>query len=693
MRNSIKIKDFEDTKIPEFLINPDKSAPEKAIDIYTEHLKKLVELEREHEMYLYEKEMHDLTGKEREEKGRALLDMSGRDEGEELGGYLVKFSKMKSGKELGDTEISVGNLIMISKDDPLREDNPTGTVTEKTSYSLTAAFDEKPHSFVYGKNIRLDLYVNDITFQRMKDALSSLNQADGRLAELRDIILGKNSPEIPEELKLSKWYDSSLNEPQKRGVRKAVSSRDIFLIHGPPGTGKTTTLIEIIRQLVNRGDKILATADSNIAVDNILDFLIQKKEKALRVGHPARVVKALHEHTLDHVIKDNSNYQEYLYLKDKAFSLKDKQNQYIYPAQRYRRGMSNSKIKRLARKNMGARGVSPGKIKKMAEWIKLKEKMDDLFNEAERLRDKAVREVLEKADVVCATNSTAGSEIMQGYNFDAVVIDEATQSTEPSCLIPIQHGKKIVLAGDHLQLPPTIQSLKAEKEGLSVTFFERMIKKYGNYIKQTLEYQYRMHEKIMNFSSKEFYDGVMKADSSVKTHTLNDLSFKLPEVEDDLKEILSPEKPVVFIDTAKIDAPERKRPGSTSRENRKEAEIAVRITENILKAGIEEKDIAVISPYDDQVDLITGKLDREHLEVKTVDGFQGREKEIIIISLVRSNLDREIGFLKDERRFNVSLTRAKRKLIVIGDSSTLSSIEIYSDFLNYTVNKGLHLKL
>ncbi len=663
------------------------------VDEYVTQFTELVEMERAYEMRQYEEEIRNLSGRKRQNKGRALLNMKGKDEGEGLGGYLVKFVRQKRGRELGDTEISVGDLVMVSKQDPLRNDNPTGTVTEKTNYSLTVVFDSKPHRFVYGRGIRVDLYVNDITFQRMKSALTTMKRANGRLGELRDILLGLRDPSKESSVVCQHWYNPSLNEPQQRAVEEALAAEDIYLIHGPPGTGKTTTLIEVIQQLVEEEKTVLATADSNIAVDNILDFLVGNGVNAVRVGHPARVTPILREHTLDNMIEENSTYQKSVKLRDEAFKIKEKQKKYTYPHQKYRRGMSNSYIKRLARQERGSRGVSPHKIKKMARWVTLQEKADDLFEEADRLKRKALDEILNEADVVCATNSTAGSELMEGRKFDVVVIDEATQATEPSCLISLVSAGKIIMAGDHLQLPPTIQSQEAAQKGLQVTLFERMAQMYGETFMKMLTIQYRMHEKIMNFSNREFYHTMLQAHSSVRTHTLRGLGVDISLADSDIREIVDPNEPVVFIDTQHIDAPERTRRGSTSKENRKEAEIVVELAENLLKVGMEEEEVAIISPYDDQVDLITRTLQRQHLEVRTVDGFQGREKETVIISLVRSNAQGNVGFLEDVRRLNVSLTRARRKLVVVGDGSTISSHPVYQRFIEYVDSNGLYISL
>lgn len=688
----MKIGSDFSSDIPEFLIDFDSPTPKRGLKIYQAHYSSLVELEREAEMEMYEREMRKHSGREREDKGRAILNMRGRKAGKGFGGIMVKFVMMRDGWELPETEIGVGDLVMVSKRDPLREDNPTGTVAEKTRFSLTVVFDRRPHKFVYGGDLRLDLYVNDITYQRMLDAIRRFKRGS-RIEKLRRILLGLQRPTSGERFKGVKFHDQSLNESQKSAVIKSLSANHLFLIHGPPGTGKTTTLIEVIRQHKERGCKVLVCADSNIAVDNIVEFLVEGGVNALRVGHPARVVKSIRKHTLDYVILEHPDYIRSEELRDEAFALKDEQEEYTYPHQKYRRGLSDRKIKKLSRRGGSSRGISPDIIREMAEWIKLQEKADRLFAKADRLKEIAINNLLNRADVICTTNSTTGSEILNGRVFDVLVLDEATQATEPSCLVPLIHCGKVIMAGDHLQLPPTIMSLEAENLGLGLTMFERMVMLYGDEVKEMLTVQYRMHENIMNFSNGAFYNGALTADKSVIHHTLGDFNISSDGIEKRLWKIINPDEPVVFVDTTEIEAGERRRADSTSRENPEEAQLVSDIAGSLLKAGIDAGKVAIISPYKDQVDLISSRIDEEDMEVKTVDGFQGREKEAIIISLVRSNLQGELGFLTDVRRLNVSLTRARRKLIVVGDSSTLENIEVYEDFIDYVDEIGEHIIL
>jgi predicted DNA helicase len=670
----------------------------ESIPSYVERFRELVEFERQEEMERYEREMEQMSGHEREQAGRAVLNLSGHDQGESLGGYEVNFVREHPDEPLPDIEIGVGDLVMLSKKDPMRDDNPTGTVTRKTNFSLTVVFSEQPHPFVFSnEGLRVDLYVNDITFQRMLDALDALEAADeGRLAHLRDVVVGQRQPAESWVVDVEEWNNSNLDPSQRAAVEQAVGADDFFLIHGPPGTGKTTTAAEVIHQCVEAGESVLTTAASNAAVDTMVEHLVASGVDVVRVGHPARVTTAIEHHTLDARLEEHPKYERSRELRDQAFELKDQQDDYRYPSGRYRRGMSNEQIKELAEKGEGSRGVSPEVVQEMADWIELDEQIDGYFEESDRLRDEAIGEVFAEADVVCSTNSTAGSDLLADRRFDVLVIDEATQATEPSCLIPMTLADRVVMAGDHRQLPPTVLSREAAERGLRRSLFERLARReYGDDIRAMLTTQYRMHEDVMDFSSRQFYEERLEADETVGDHTLESLGFDLDALDDrpDHQFMLDPDDPLVFIDTAGIDAPERSPEGSDSKENVREADLVVDLAESALEASLDPEEIAVISPYWDQVDRIRGRLDDEHLEVKTVDGFQGREKELVLISLVRSNPDGDVGFLRDTRRFNVALTRARRKAIVVGDSATITRNPTYRDFVDYVRDRGLHLNL
>ncbi len=640
---------------------------------YVRYFSELVELEREEQMRLHEEEMRRLSGREREEKGRAFLKLKGKSQGLGLGGkYLVKFKKVEGA--LPDSEIEVGDLVLVSKPGtaPWDDDNPMGTVAEKSLYTITVAFDDTPPGFVFRKDLRIDLFVNDITFQRMLEALKKFK----RLPSWRkDKLLGKTAPEFGKIDELD-FINPALNKRQQDAVLRSMAARDFFLIHGPPGTGKTITCIELIAQLVHRGHRGLAAADSNVAVDNLVERLDKIGLKVVRIGHPARVIPSLRCRSLDYLVQDEAEYIAAQNLRERAYRLKECMDGSTRPEMRWRRGLSDEAIAELATAGKTTRGIPQKKIEGMKRWIGLKQKIDKLFGEARQLEERAVRRIIDNAEVICATNSTVGSEILKNKKFDFAVIDEATQSTEPSSLISVLKTKRFIMAGDHKQLPPTVLNKEAARCGLSTSLFERLLEIHGNKIRVMLEVQYRMSEEIAEFPSNEFYDGKLKAGESVKRQTLDDLLQPMPEHDEQegILDFVLQNNPFVFIDTADggVEFDDKTRKGATSKENEGEAQLVTDIAELLLSRGIKPEDIAVISPYDAQVGLIRKMLRVDDLEIKTVDGFQGREKEVVIVSFVRSNNYGEIGFLKDLRRLNVSITRAKRKLVLIGDSKTLA---------------------
>lgn len=656
---------------------------------YKNKYSRLVELEREEEMRKHLDEIKNLNPKERESRGRAVLNMRGRDQGKGLGGkYIVKFVRVRGG-HLPDTEISVGDQVMLSKKNPMDPNNPEATVIEKTNYSISVSFNSKPPGMVYGKGLRVDLYVNDITFQRMLKSIKYFENPDDKKQRLQNILIGKLKPTFNEGSE-PVIHNNRLNSSQVSAVKRSLEAEDLFLIHGPPGTGKTTTLIEVIEQHVDRGQKVLATGDSNVAVDNLVDFLTSKNRNVVRAGHPARVTEILRQHTLDFLVENKEKYQRAQSLRAKANKLNEKQKYYPCSSGRWRRGLTNEAVKDLASKGKGSRGIPPKKMKQIAKWIELQEQISAIIEKAKKLEDEAVDELIQKADVVCTTNSTAGSELLENEDFDVVVIDEATQSTEPSCLISMSHGGKVILAGDHKQLPPTILNQEAKENGLEETLFERMIDVHGSHIKEMLNIQYRMNIEIMRFPNTYFYSGGLKAADEVKDHKLESSSKNTSD--DLIEKICDFKQGITFVDT-QGNFSENTPKGSTSKENPKEAELVKNTVDRILTYGINPENVGVISPYDAQIELLKKKINISGLEIKTVDGFQGREKDAIILSLVRSNDNRDIGFLKDLRRLNVSLTRARKKLIIIGDGNTLGINRIYNELMDYIAENGGYIKI
>ncbi len=650
---------------------------DEKLEKFISRLKVLVEMERKAEIEAMRAEMKRLSGREREKVGRAILGLNGKIIGEEFGYFLVKYGREREIK----TEISVGDLVVISKRDPLKSDL-IGTVVEKGKRFITVALETVPDWAL--KGVRLDLYANDITFKRWLENLNSLRESGKKALEF---YLGLREPEESEPVEFEP-FDNNLNASQRKAVAKALGSPDFSLIHGPFGTGKTRTLVELIRQEVARGNKVLATAESNVAVDNLVERLADSGIEVVRIGHPSRVSRALHSTTLAYLMTQHELYGELRELRVIGENLKEKRDTFTKPVPKYRRGLTDKQILRLAEKGIGTRGVPARLIREMAQWLKINEQVQKTFDDAKKLEERITREIIRDADVVLTTNASAGLEVVDYCSYDVAVVDEATQATIPSVLIPINRAKRFVLAGDHRQLPPTILSEKAKE--LSNTLFEGLIERYPQK-SEMLTVQYRMNERLMEFPSREFYDGKITAAPEVRRITLSDLGVRCPGFGEVWDDILKPSNVLVFIDTSKReDRFERKRRGSESRENPLEVRLAKEVVKKLLELGVKPEWIGVITPYDDQRDLISSLLPDE-IEVKTVDGYQGREKEVIVLSFVRSNRGGEVGFLRDLRRLNVSLTRAKRKLILIGDSSTLSAHPTYKRLVEFVRDREIHV--
>ncbi|KLO22251.1 IGHMBP2 family helicase [Marinitoga sp. 1155] len=643
---------------------------------YLELLYEAIDLEKEAEIKTMINEIK-LYGKNREKIGRAINNLKGKFIRKEIGGiYLIKFGREEPFK----TDISVGDVVLISKGNPLKSDL-TGSVTEIGNKYIVVSFSNRPPIWIQkSKNIRVDLYLNEITFKRMQNAILKLHYSEGKLKILKSIILGNKKPKQPENVGLS-FYDKDLNDSQKKAVKEAVGSKDIFLIHGPPGTGKTRTLTEIIMQEVKNGKKVLATSDSNAATDNLLFNLIRYKDiKVCRLGHPSRIDKDLISHSLYYVVENHEDYKKIEKIREEAINLSEKRDKYKKPIPQIRRGLSEQQIEKYALKNRGTRGIFPEDMKSMYEWIKLNNEVQKLYNLAEESEEILVKKIISSCDVIISTNSSAGIEELDNITFDTVVIDEGSQATEPSCYIPIVRGRKFIIGGDHKQLPPTILSEKAKKI-LSKTLFERLIKKYPEN-SSILTVQYRMNDKIMQFSNKKFYNGILTSSKNIKNRTIYVNIDNYP-----YNKILS-KTPLIFVDTSEIQEKyEVIKKGSSSKYNPLEAKIVIEISRILDKNNI---DYGIISPYKDQVKYLKEKINNT---VNTVDGFQGKEKDVIIFSLTRSNEKGLIGFLTDERRLNVAITRARKKLIVIGDILTITNYSLFNDFIKYIEQNGEIIKL
>ena len=629
------------------------------MDEYISELIELINYERDAEISATIDEIKSMSASKREDLGRCITKMKGKRAGKELGSTIIQFGR----SQRIDTEISVGDVILVSTKNPLKS-NITGTVTERGARYIKVAFDMKLPKWALKNKVRLDLYVNDITFKRMEDNLKNLSNKGEYALQYH---LKQKDPIIAKKDTYISYIDESINESQKKAIKNSLSTPNFYLIHGPFGTGKTRTLIELINQEVRQNHKVLATAESNAAVDNILERLtVNDNIKVTRLGHPQRVSKNNIQYTLAYKVENHESYNDIHIINKKMEQLITERSKYTKPTPRYRRGLNDHDIIRLSKKNKSSRGVSAKIIKSMAQWLNVNTRITEYNKKSQHLEDRIINSIIDESDVIVSTNSSAAVDSIKDTKFDVAVIDEASQTTIPSVLIPIAKAHRFILAGDHKQLPPTILSNKAQK--LSNTLFESLIKKYSHK-SQILNIQYRMNKELMEFPNSEFYQNRLKTDTPVEDITLNDI------IETNDKEIIT------FHDTSQLpDNQEKHLKDSKSIINKVERDICLDYIDKYLEEGLAVKDIGVITPYSDQAKIIEDMTD---VEVKTVDGFQGREKEVIIISTVRSNDEDNIGFLSDLRRLNVTLTRAKRRLIIVGNKKTLSSHPTYKRLIEY----------
>ncbi|KAI1142760.1 DNA helicase [Hypoxylon sp. FL0543] len=599
-----------------------------------------------------------------------------------------------TGSELPEHGVRTGDIVLVSEQPAgsakkrevkdLERKGARGVVTKVKRDAIAVAVDEdKEDAASFGGRVWLVKLADDVTYRRMNQAMERLrDMGESEYSSFMRVLFGLASPSpVPPDLEKDpeygegkiEWFDPTLNDSQKDAIRFALASREIALIHGPPGTGKTHTLIELILQLVKRNQRILVCGPSNISVDNIVERLSPHRVPIVRLGHPARLLPSVLSHSLD-VLTQTS--EAGLIVKDVRAEMDAKQ----------------ASIKK----------TRSGKERK-AIYADLKELRKE-YRERER---RCVDTLVGGSKVVLATLHGAGGYQLKKEEFDVVIIDEASQALEAQCWVPLLAAKKAVCAGDHLQLPPTVKSTNSkvkpkakvkgkegEKEGeggvikgvsLETTLFDRLLKLHGPNIKRMLTTQYRMHEKIMRFPSDELYEGRLVATDAVKERLLRDLEYGVKDTEDT-------SEPVVFIDTQGGDYPEKneeeedkegkdgkdKKKATVrsmfgeSKSNEMEAALVRQHVKKLVEAGVRAEDIAVVTPYNAQLGLLAPLKEAfPGIELGSVDGFQGREKEAVIVSLVRSNTEGEVGFLSEKRRLNVAMTRPKRSLVVVGDSETV----------------------
>ncbi|KAG7397992.1 DNA-binding protein SMUBP-2 [Phytophthora boehmeriae] len=560
-------------------------------------------------------------------------------------------------------QFTVGDLVQIrvQKSPPTGVKLPTGIVSrvEERGISIAVSGDQdndvdEVELLAAGAGVTLDRLVNNATFVKLTSALDQLAKFDfGAAQAVVDVVFSERTPSWNTPLPEITPFNAGLNESQVEAIRFALASKDLALIHGPPGTGKTTTVVEFILQAVTKFDlKVLVCAPSNIAVDNVLDKLsstcstLGKKLRLTRVGHPARVLPQILKYCLDAKIES----------------------------------AEGTEIVNDIRKEMTAMQAKLQKTRDKSVRYQLRREMKANRKEIREREQKVVGDIVKHSNVVFATNVGAASKLLKDVTFDLVIIDEAAQALEASCWVPILKAKRCVLAGDHLQLPPTIKSKTAAAKGLEVTLFDRITSfPTTQSIVKMLDTQYRMHENISEWSSQAMYKGELKSFEGVAKRKLHELPHVAITKDDELLDAT-----LLLLDTAGCDLEEDDNEDEDSgkstmlqlsKSNAGEAQIVARHVRALLDAGLKEDEVAVITPYNKQVQVLKALLLESFpkLEIRSVDGFQGCEKEAVVMSLVRSNAARQVGFLADDRRMNVAITRAKRHVAVVCDTDTISS--------------------
>ena len=486
----------------------------------------------------------------------------------------------------------------------------------------------------------VQLSFDETSYRLMMEALDRAIRGKGRLGYLRDLFY---SHQKPETFVFPPMHFPYLNKTQEEAVNLVLRAKDVAIVHGPPGTGKTTTLVEAIRETLMRESQVLVCAQSNMAVDWISEKLVDRGINVLRLGNPTRVDDKMLSFTYERRFEAHPDYPHLWAIRKAIRDLRSHR----------------------------ARRVSDA----------YHQKLESLKSRATELEIRINSELFAEARVIASTLVGAANRLLDGQKFGTLFIDEAAQALEAACWIPMRRVSRVVLAGDHCQLPPTVKSIAALKAGLGVTLMERIVQQHPEAV-TLLRLQYRMNDDIMRFSSNYFYGGQLESAPEVKYRSILDL-----------------DTPMVWIDTSAFDISVHEEfvGESFGRINKAEAELTLLALQHYFeKIGkqrlLDERiDVGIISPYRAQVQLLRRLLlKREYfkpfrraISVNTVDGFQGQERDVIVISLVRSNDEGQIGFLRDLRRMNVAITRARMKLIILGDRPTLTRHPFYRQLWQY----------
>ncbi|GAA0884698.1 AAA domain-containing protein [Sphingobacterium siyangense subsp. cladoniae] len=546
-------------------------------------------------------------------------------------------------------------VCLFSNHDPDR-DRLEGIISSINRDGMRISFrvDELPEWSRRGK-LGVDLLFDEYSYREMFNALEKGKELsrDAKQGSFVRRLIGEEL--IPTESNGKFYEHPSLNTGQNKAIQQLLEASTVALLHGPPGTGKTTTLVQAVRALLKQYNKqVLVVAPSNTAVDLLTERLDAAGIAVTRIGNPVKVSEHLQELTLDAKIDRHPANKDIKTLQKQVRT-------YTEMAQKYKRNFGKAE----------------------------REQRKALFDEAHRIRkdvdkiqDFISADVLDKSQVITATLVGSNHEVIRNRSYETVIIDEAAQALEPACWIPMLKAHRVILAGDHNQLPPTVKSSSVPHHGLSHTLFEKLVD-HNPQLVSLLDVQYRMNEKIMEYPSAALYNGLLRADSTVAQWSL-----------------AVDTEPVLFIDTAGAGFEETESDGAIF--NLGEAHfIKAHLNDHIgtWKASLslnESLSIGVIAPYRKQATLLKEVLDGEEalrpfndlIKIQTIDSFQGQEKDVIYISLTRSKAEQQIGFLSDVRRMNVAMTRAKKKLVVIGDSATIGSHPFYREFIAYTESIG-----
>ena len=619
-------------------------------------LKEIFLIEKEEDRYQYKELLEKSSIQERRAFGLAWYPIVIKDSYYGLGERLMIEIERPSHTEIPH-QFSTGRAVSLFSNSAGYLDDSAqlaGVVSFVRGNLLKITFfaDELPEWVNLGK-LGASLLFDEASYKEMEYALNNvIKSRHNRVAELREVLLGHGEAKF-ESLDYNIQLPT-LNPSQNEGLNKVLTAEDVAILHGPPGTGKTTTLVETIMQILKEEKQVMVCAPSNTAVDILTHRLYQKGANVLRIGNPARVTEEMLSLTVDVKVSAHNDFKQIKKLRKGA-------SEYRNLASKYKR-------------NFGREERNQRKL--------LFDEAKKLQSEASALEDYIVKDLIDNAQVIACTLVGSANYLLKDKLFNTVIIDEAGQALEPAAWIPILKANRVVLAGDHQQLPPTVKSPEAARKGLTITLFEKVIQRQKADV--LLNVQYRMNEKIMQFSNEKFYGGRLMADTSVRHQVL------LNNVDDALVS-----EPVEFVDTAGTGFTEKVDRESSSTYNPEEADLLFRHLKMLsqqLDLNSDEAclmQVAIISPYKAQVNLLKEKLeqfefkDKLKVTINTIDGFQGQEKDVVYISLVRSNEKGEIGFLQDTRRMNVALTRAKKKLVVIGDSSTLAGHKFYQDFMDY----------